>query len=73
MLKSLISKGLTVPHRCENRYKNNLLSPVSYLLSPLSRLLSPIENNECFINTDVDSSCIECRRMDSGNLVSLDL
>jgi len=20
MLKSLISKGLTVPHRCENRY-----------------------------------------------------
>jgi hypothetical protein len=24
MLKSLISKGLTVPHRCENRYINVL-------------------------------------------------
>jgi hypothetical protein len=22
MLKSLISKGLSVPHRCENRYKS---------------------------------------------------
>ncbi|TRT81764.1 MAG: hypothetical protein EWV82_12420 [Microcystis aeruginosa Ma_AC_P_19900807_S299] len=55
--------------------KNNLLSLISCLLSPVSYLLSPVscKKNECFINTDVDGSCIECRRMDSGDLVSVDL
>ncbi|GCE62675.1 hypothetical protein MiAbB_04624 [Microcystis aeruginosa NIES-4285] len=46
MVKSLISKGLTVPHRCENRYvrdnqskipfnqRQNLLVPVNAAFTP---------------------------------------